>query len=95
MLKKARKLENIWKKKETSRMKGEVHAVYSWYSWGWGVKWVSHLAHLLYLPQLLAYLVCFAMTIQFKSVWFRKRSSIYWAPTVCQALQAICVNVLS
>lgn len=30
--------------------------------------------------------MCFA-TIQFKLVWFRK-SYIYWAPTVCQALPA-------
>lgn len=36
-----------------------------------------------------------AMTIPFKPAWFRKRNNIYWAPTVCQALQAICVNVLS
>lgn len=59
---------------------------------------MSHVARLLYPLQLLANLLnktVLAMTVQFKSVWFRKRSNIYWAPIVCQALQAICVNVLS
>lgn len=36
-----------------------------------------------------------AFPVQFKPAWFRKRSNIYWAPTVCQALPAICVNALS
>lgn len=47
------------------------------------------------VSQALARLLNEGASPQFKPAWFRKRSNIYWAPTVCQALQAICVNALS
>lgn len=64
---------------------------------GVGSELVAHL-WLLYPPQLLAYLLNECPSpgpFRLKQCGLGGESNPYWAPTVCQALLALCVNVLS